>query len=81
MADSVKLSWSNWNKVCELVPDNQFIVGTWLDEKGKPTTQTNINSQNSIGLLMKDPRGEVIVVRAGDRLVKRPSGKVGVQRG
>lgn len=53
----IELDWCNWNEVCDIIPKENFISGTYLDEANQPCEDSNDN----LGLKIKIKNKEYLI--------------------
>jgi len=66
---SIQILWENWNDICSFVPKEQFVVGTFIDDKGNACDDAHYNI---LGLKLHI-NNQIRLAKQGDYLVKENS--------
>lgn len=66
MIESIILDWGTWCEVCDFIPKDQFVVGTYIDDAGEAITGTS----NRIGVWLKGKDGKNVLIRQKEHIYK-----------
>ena len=76
--DAVKLTWSNWNEVCDFVPKPWFEHGVYLDDTTKEVLSEGKVSE-TVGLLLNTLESNKVtgslLATQGDWIIKGVKGE------
>lgn len=70
VVEAEQLTWENWSKICEFVPHKYFGGGTYVDEQGNETEDTN----GRLALRIKTLEG-VVIAQENDWIIKGINGE------
>jgi len=69
VTQSIQIEWSNWSDVCDILGYKFFMNGIYLDDETLVELPEG-HTSNTIGCKFRDLKGEVVIIRENEYIVK-----------